>query len=49
MTATTTEIVAVLMTDLVLAQAEETAERPGGGLVTREVAECRSALAVISG
>jgi hypothetical protein len=48
-TATTTEMVAVLMTDLVLAQAEETVKRLGGGLVTREVAECRSALAVIGG
>ena len=28
-----------------LEQAEETAERLGGGLVTREVAECRAALA----
>jgi len=32
-----------------LEQAEETAERLGGGLVTREVAECRAALAAISG
>ncbi len=32
-----------------LGQAEETAERLGGGLVTREVAECRAALATISG
>ena len=32
-----------------LGQAEETAESLGGGLVTREVAECRAALAAISG
>ena len=32
-----------------LEQAGETAERLGGGLVTREVAECRAALAAISG
>jgi tetratricopeptide (TPR) repeat protein len=32
-----------------LEQAEETAGRLGGGLVTREVAECRAALATISG
>ena len=31
-----------------LEQAEETAERLGGGLVTREVAECRAALAAIN-
>jgi tetratricopeptide (TPR) repeat protein len=31
-----------------LEQAEETAERLGGGLVTREVAECRAALATIN-
>ena len=32
-----------------LEQAEETAGRLGGGLVTREVAECRAALAAING
>jgi hypothetical protein len=32
-----------------LEQAEETAERLGGGLVTREVAERRATLAAISG
>ena len=32
-----------------LEQAEETAVRLGGGLVTREVAECRAALAAIGG
>jgi tetratricopeptide (TPR) repeat protein len=32
-----------------LEQAEETAERLGGGLVAREVADCRAALAAISG
>jgi class 3 adenylate cyclase/tetratricopeptide (TPR) repeat protein len=32
-----------------LEHAEETAERLGGGLVTHEVAECRAALAAISG
>jgi hypothetical protein len=32
-----------------LEQAEDTAERLGGGLVTREAAECRAALAAISG
>ena len=32
-----------------LEQAEETAARLGGGLVTREVAECRAALAAIGG
>jgi tetratricopeptide (TPR) repeat protein len=32
-----------------LGQAEETAERLGGGLITREAAECRTALAAISG
>jgi hypothetical protein len=31
-----------------LEQAEETAERLDGGLVTREVAECRAALAAMS-
>jgi hypothetical protein len=32
-----------------LEQAEETAVRLGGVLVTREVAECRAALAAIGG
>jgi hypothetical protein len=32
-----------------LEQAEAVAEPLGGGLVVREVAECRSALAAISG
>jgi hypothetical protein len=32
-----------------LEQAEDTAERLGGGLVTREARECRAALAAISG
>ena len=32
-----------------LEQAEETAARLGGGLVTREVAACRAALAAIGG
>jgi hypothetical protein len=32
-----------------LTQAEDTAERLGGGLVAREAAECRAALAAISG
>ena len=32
-----------------LQQAEETAARVGGGLVTREVADCRAALAAIGG
>ncbi len=32
-----------------LEQAEEVAERLGGGLVSREAAECRSALAAMSG
>ncbi len=31
-----------------LEQAEEVAKRLGGGLVTREVAECRADLAAIS-
>jgi len=32
-----------------LEQAEQTAERLGAGLVTREIAECRSTLAAIQG
>jgi len=32
-----------------LKQAEDKAERLGGGLVAREAAECRAALAAISG
>jgi class 3 adenylate cyclase len=35
-------------TQQMLDQAEETAERLGGGLVTREVADCRASLATIS-
>jgi len=31
-----------------LVQAEDTAERLGGGLITREAAECRAAVAAIS-